>query len=366
MGLKYHISMPIVAGALFVGIPYSVSLVAQWIYGWPNKPGYRKYIEALKPRRIYCLTVAVLEMMKYLQYGKLYFQWKSCYKNISNCKCCEKGIVFGRHGNKLDLYYSPDVDQPNNTPSPVVIFIYGGAWGSGDRSIYCLLALQMAKELKATVICPDYSIYPKGTVLEMIQDIADCVLWVREKGHMFHVDKGNVFLIGHSAGAHLCALSAVFLAGSTEELGIEASKQRELISSVKGVVGLSGVYHIMDQYLHEMWRGVEFVSTMHKAMGGTEHFDHYSPTLFVKELTEDQLERLPSFTIVHGTKDLIVPVQSSVRFADALKSGSVKVSLYLLPKMGHTDMVTDLMAPDRRYYHTVFGCIKQEFNRHIA
>lgn len=46
-------------------------------------------------------------------------------------------------------------------PVPVVVFVYGGAWGSGDRSIYCLLALQMAKELNASVICPDYSIYPK-------------------------------------------------------------------------------------------------------------------------------------------------------------------------------------------------------------
>jgi len=49
----------------------------------------------------------------------------------------------------------------------VVVFVYGGAWGSGDRSIYCLLALQMAKELNASVICPDYSIFPKVNHLEI-------------------------------------------------------------------------------------------------------------------------------------------------------------------------------------------------------
>ncbi len=51
--------------------------------------------------------------------------------------------------------------RSDTAPVPVVVFVYGGAWGSGDRSIYCLLALQMAQELNASVICPDYSIFPK-------------------------------------------------------------------------------------------------------------------------------------------------------------------------------------------------------------
>lgn len=103
----------VAAAAISVAIPYSISLTAQWFYGWPDKPGYKKYIEALKPRyvyynenlswssfhdfdiwcvtevninlnillrRIYRLTRAVLEMMKYLQYSKLYFQWKLWYR----------------------------------------------------------------------------------------------------------------------------------------------------------------------------------------------------------------------------------------------------------------------------------------------
>ncbi|XP_006626861.1 uncharacterized protein [Lepisosteus oculatus] len=366
MGLKNQISLPIAAGVLLLGIPCSVSLVVQWIYGWPNKPGYRKYIEALKPRRVYCLTVAMLEMMKYLQYGKLYFQWNSWYKNIANNSYCEKDIRFGRHGNKLDLYYSPNMDQPDCSASPVIIFVYGGAWGSGKRSIYCLLALQMAKELNASVVCPDYSIYPKGTVLEMVQDIADSILWVRENCHMFNLDKESITLIGHSAGAHLCALTTAFLAAGYENLGIEVPKQKELALSVKGVVGLSGVYHIKDHYLHEIWRGVEHVSTMHKAMGELENFDHYSPTLFIKALAEDNVKSLPPFTLLHGTRDVIVPVESSVKFSEALTSVSARVALYLLPKVDHIQIVTDLMAPDRQHYHTVFGCIKQEFNKDAA
>jgi len=44
---------------------------------------------------------------------------------------------------------------------PVVVFIYGGSWGSGDKSMYGLLASQLADCLSAVVICPNYSTYPK-------------------------------------------------------------------------------------------------------------------------------------------------------------------------------------------------------------
>lgn len=124
-------------------------------------------------------------------------------------------------------------------------------------------------------------------------------------------------LIGHSAGAHLCALTALFLADEREELFMEAGVQREVAESVRGVIGndrrarhhhsirtrpptyicvysgtgLSGVYNILDHYQHEQKRAVEYVSTMHKAMNGVENFPYYSPTHVLKELSQDKLSR---------------------------------------------------------------------------
>lgn len=55
--------------------------------------------------------------------------------------------------------------------------------------------------------------------------------------------------------------------------------------------GLSGVYDITDHYEHEKVRGVEYISTMHKAMDGVENFEYYSPTARIRKLNKDQLER---------------------------------------------------------------------------
>lgn len=73
--------------------------------------------------------------------------------------------------------------------------------------------------------------------------------------------------------------------------------------------------------------------------------------------------RVPPFTLLHGTSDIIVPVESSTKFSELLNSLSVKVSLYLLPGVDHTEIVTDLMASDRCFYHPIYSCVKQEYKK---
>ncbi|XP_024130341.1 probable isoprenylcysteine alpha-carbonyl methylesterase ICME [Oryzias melastigma] len=343
---------------LFMGLLYVFCIVCQWIMGWPDKPGYMKYLEAANPRRIYRLTIATLDLLNYLKYIRLYYQLTSWYSNKENLKHFQKGLVFGRRRNKLDLYFPP---KSEDTPTPLVVFVYGGAWSSGSRSIYCLLARQMANELNATVVCPDYSIYPKGNVVGMVQDVADCLIWAQENGPRFNFDKDKVVLVGHSAGAHLCALTTLFLADGREELLIESEKQELITRSIRGVIGLSGVYDIMDHYQHEKTRGIEFVSAMHNAMTGEENFPLYSPTCVVKKLSQEKLGRLPRFALLHGINDVVVPFESSSKLSEILASRSVKASLHLLPDVSHTDIATDLMLSNRRLYQRIYRIIKQEF-----
>lgn len=87
-----------------------------------------------------------------------------------------------------------------------------------------------------------------------------------------------------------------------------------------------------------------------------KHFDSSDHPLFISV-------RVPPFTLLHGTNDIIVPVESSTKFSELLNSLSVKVSLFLLPKVDHTEIVTDLMAPERHFYHPIYSCIKQDFRK---
>lgn len=223
--------------------------------------------------------------------------------------------------------------------------------------------------------------------------------------------------MGHSAGGHLCALTTLFLIDENEELLIETSKQRDITQAIKGVfgkiictgnievgnilvykslwnhilnllylfwAGLSGVYNITDHYEHQKKRGVEYVSAMHKATNGVENFPYYSPSHLLRTFDQDKLNRcdtatavtvlslflsehfgfsssrVPPFTLLHGTNDNIVPVESSTRFTELLTALSVGVSLYLLPNADHNQIVNDIMSPDRHFYHSIYSCIKHE------
>ena len=74
-------------------------------------------------------------------------------------------ITFGNNENQLDLYF-PESGSSEKL-RPVVVFIYGGAWGSGNKSMYSLLCSQLADKLDAVVCCPNYSLYPKVSDLDL-------------------------------------------------------------------------------------------------------------------------------------------------------------------------------------------------------
>lgn len=84
---------------------------------------------------------------------------------MEHCLC--QNIPYGTNGNCLDIYFPVEETSKKTASSdsqshrPVVMFIYGGSWGSGDKNMYGLLASQLADKLSAIVICPNYSIYPK-------------------------------------------------------------------------------------------------------------------------------------------------------------------------------------------------------------
>lgn len=92
-----------------------------------------------------------------------------------------------------------------------------------------------------------------------------------ESGRVDAVSAPQVYLMGHSSGAHICLLYLIRRAeegnkstssASSQAGGVHveegrrardsASAEREL--EVEGLIGLSGVYDIHSHYLYESWR----------------------------------------------------------------------------------------------------------------
>ena len=134
---------------------------------------------------------------------------------------------------KLDLYL-----PKGKKDFPMMMFVHGGTWKSGNKDLYTPLGENFAKEGIGTVIINYRLSDGKGTIKhpDHIHDVAKAFAWVKENAGKYGGDKDKLFVSGHSAGGHLVALLA------TDESYLKAEKCT--MKDIHGVMAISGVYTI--------------------------------------------------------------------------------------------------------------------------
>lgn len=140
--------------------------------------------------------------------------------------------------NALDVY------APNDgTKLPVVVWIHGGAWKFGDKKHLG----QKAQALNArnmVVVSINYRFSPEVDYREMTSDIAAAIHWVHDHASEFRGDPEKIFLMGHSAGAHLAALVGI------DQRYLNAEKLT--LKVVKGVILLDGAGYDIPAQMRQM------------------------------------------------------------------------------------------------------------------
>ena len=113
-------------------------------------------------------------------------------------------IAYGdENRQKLDIYLPAHTRSDH--PLKTVVFFYGGSWDSGSKADYKFVA-EALTSAGYIVIIPDYRLYPEVVFPEFVDDAARSMAWVFEHIRDYGGDKQQVFIAGHSAGAHIAAL----------------------------------------------------------------------------------------------------------------------------------------------------------------
>jgi arylformamidase len=103
---------------------------------------------------------------------------------------------------KLDIY-KPDVESEGG--SPVIVYIHGGAWRMGSKSIGKKHgSFYSAKGI--ILVSIDYRLLPDARHPDQVKDCAAAAAWVAKHIGEYGGDPSKMYLAGHSAGAHLAAL----------------------------------------------------------------------------------------------------------------------------------------------------------------
>ena len=137
-------------------------------------------------------------------------------------------VMYGSYPrNKLDLFY------PNSTPKGFILYIHGGYWQRGDKSVYSFIAEPFIKRGHAVAVI-NYQMCPDVKLTEIAPQVRTAILYLWRNAGSLGIPKSNFNLLGHSAGAHLTG-EMVF----TNWQEVDRNLPNDLINAA---VAISGIY----------------------------------------------------------------------------------------------------------------------------
>ena len=216
---------------------------------------------------------------------------------------------------KLDVYVPADAVRG---PFPVVVFFYGGGWEDGKRKDYRFVGAALASRGVMTIVA-DYRVYPDVVFPAFLEDAALAVKWAQRHAAQSGGNPKRLFVMGHSAGAHIAAM----LAMNKQYLQSAGGDPGE----VAGFIGLSGPYDFLPLKS----------PTLKKIFGdpaprSTQPIDY---------VTADA----PPALLITGSGDTTVDPGNSRRLAAALTAAGRPVAYRVYPDVGHGRVVAGFSPP---------------------
>jgi acetyl esterase/lipase len=207
----------------------------------------------------------------------------------------------------LDVY-RPDVARG---AAPLIVFLYGGSWRTGSKSLYPFVARPLAQR-GAVVVVPDYRLYPDVRFPAFLEDNADAVRWAMAHARELGADPARIVVLGHSAGAY----NAAMLALDPRWLGADRGR-------LAGVIGLAGPYDFLPITDPDI---IPIFATVGDGPAS-------QPITYVDGSN-------PPMLLAAGTDDTTVAPRNTERLAARIRERGGPVATKFYPGIGHIGLIT--------------------------
>lgn len=108
----------------------------------------------------------------------------------------------------LDVRYADgekqkfDVFRCGDAGAPTLIWIHGGYWQRGDKSIYSFLATPFVQK-GVNVVVVGYDLCPTVSMTQISEELREAVSYIWQNAATLGINRDQVTVMGHSAGGHL-------------------------------------------------------------------------------------------------------------------------------------------------------------------
>lgn len=234
----------------------------------------------------------------------------------------DKNIPYGDDDRqKLDIYWPDDDSQDKSEKTPVIIFYHGGSWKDGEIEGYAFLGRALASRGYITVIA-DYRKVPDVLFPGFVEDAASAFVWTEKNIARYGGDPNNIFIMGHSAGAHLAMLITLdpqYLVA----LGSDPSQ-------IKGMIGLAGPYDFLP-----------FTGEAAKAaLGQWPRLEETQPITYARG-------DAPPLLLLTGLDDTTVLPRNGQRLKAAINDVNGEADIIEYPNVDHAEIIMAYARPFR-------------------
>lgn len=223
--------------------------------------------------------------------------------------------------NRMDVYLPAN----RTAETPIVILIHGGAWISGDKSIFTSMQDTLLARGIASVNM-NYR-YVSSTVhnTQLMEDIDKVVKYCIDNSEYWQTRKSKIIIGGHSAGGHM-SLMYGYTSDSRGAIG--------------GIVSISGPTNLYDEQYLKMIQGLsvfmpQLILTLEQLADDDYVEGQPVPENFRKISPITQIKNVPTL-MIHGTNDELVAYQTVVAFEAELKNKGVDHKLYTVNGADHS------------------------------
>lgn len=220
---------------------------------------------------------------------------------------------------KLDIYLPK---QNAAGASAVLIFFHGGSWHDGEREGYGFLGRAFAARGFVTVIA-DYRKAPSVRFPAFVQDTASAIAWVHANIAKHDGDADRIFVMGHSAGAHIAMMTAL------DPQWLAANNLAPNV--IKGVIGLAGPYDFLPLT----------TDSSKIALGQWPDLTETQPITFARA-------DAPPLLLLTGDKDTVVKPRNSKILSETIQALGGQQQLRIYPDVDHADIIMAVARPFRQ------------------
>lgn len=243
-----------------------------------------------------------------------------------------KDVEFGTGGERpltLDLYQP----EESSEPTPGLIFIHGGGWGSGTKDVYRYYGIKFA-EKGYVVASISYRLSGEATFPAAVEDCKCAVRWMRTSAVDLGVDPDRIAVAGGSAGGHLAMM--VGYTADVEDLEGDGGHDG-VSSSVQCVVNIYGPADLTTDFVRTNAGANRMVSQFLGASIDDDLplYQHASPLTHLDKSD-------PPTLILHGTTDDIVLIRQADMLAEKLKDVEVP---YIYDRLAGWPHAMDIAQP---------------------